>query len=467
MNHQPVSKAKWSSTLGPISLGIALTLAALLALLALPALTRADGPDKAKIVVQIDDNDAIVRDIGFTAPVSGLKALEMTGLKVITYDAGWGIAVCSIDGVGCPADNCFSCDPDGKYWGYNYWDSSLNDWQGYLVGATSSSLNDGAIDGWRWGAWGANPMLPAPPITSASTALTWLRGQQQLDGGYGSAGAAVESMLSIGANRYLAANWRPNGTLSGPSLGSYVFGHSAAYVSGGGPAASGKLAVAIAASGNLWPAGVMKPMGYYSLTTGAYGSEGSAPHAWAMLGTAALSQPVPITAVNYLKGMMQSNGAWEWSPGWGTDTNSTALAIQALVAAGEPITSSAIISAVTYLQAAQNSDGGFPYDPNSAWGTASDTNSTAYVIQALQAIKQDSLSGSANLGSLVLTDTKPISFLLSMQLPDGSFEWQSGGGSNLAATQQAIPALLGKAFPLKIREVADSPAVYLPVVIKQ
>ncbi len=467
MKHQNLSKPGFLSILGSVTLGMALTLAVVFALLALPALTSADGPDRAKIVVQVDDNDAIVRDIGFTAPVSGLKALEMTGLDVITYDAGWSIAVCSIDGVGCPADNCFGCDPDGKYWSYNYWDNSLNDWQGYSVGATSSSLNNGAIDGWRWGAWGANPMLPAPPITSASAALTWLSSQQQLDGGYGSVGAAVESMLSIGANRHQAAYWRPNGTLSGPSLGSYVFGHSAAYVSGGGPAASGKLAVAIAASGNLWPAGVMKPMSYYSPTTGAYGSSGSAPHAWAMLGTVALSQPVPVTAVNYLKGMAQSNGAWEWSPGWGTDTNSTALAIQALIAAGEPITSSAIISAVNYLQAAQNSDGGFPYDPNSAWGTASDTNSTAYVVQALQALKQNSLSGSANLGSFVLTDTQPISFLLGMQLADGSFEWQSGGGSNLVATQQAIPALLGKAFPLKIREVADSPVVYLPVVMKQ
>jgi prenyltransferase beta subunit len=164
--------------------------------------------------------------------------------------------------------------------------------------------------------------------------------------------------------------------------------------------------------------------------------------------------------------MAQPNGGWEWSPGWGTDTNSTALAIQALIAAGEPITSSVIISAVNYLQAAQNTDGGFPYDPNSAWGTDSDANSTAYVVQALQAIKQNELIGSANFGAFVLTDTKAISFLLGMQLADGSFEWQSGGGSNLLATQQAIPALLRKAFPFKIRDVADSPAVYLPLVLK-
>jgi len=445
MNTQTVPKPKFFPPLTVIALGIAFTLATLFIL---PTPGRADGPNRAKIVVQVDDDDAIVRDISFTAPVSGLKALEMTGLDVITYDAGWGIAVCSINGAGCPADNCFACDPDGKYWGYNYWDSSLNNWQGYAVGAPASSLNNGAVDGWRWGAWGANPMLPAPPITSASAALTWLNSQQQPDGGYGSAGAAVESMLSIGANRHQAAYWRPNGALNGPSLGSYMFARSAAYVNN--PAASGKLAVAVAVSSS-WPAGVLKPMSYYSPTTGAYGSSGSAPHAWAMLGTVALSQPVPPAAVDYLKNMAQPNGGWEWSPGWGTDTNSTALAIQALVAAGEPITSTVIVSAVNYLQAAQNSDGGFPYDPNSVWGTASDTNSTAYAVQALQAIKQNNLIGNANFDAFVLTNTKSISFLLGMQLPDGSFEWQPGGGSNLPATQQAVPALLGNHYPLKIR----------------
>ncbi|OQY37052.1 MAG: hypothetical protein B6243_01570, partial [Anaerolineaceae bacterium 4572_5.2] len=253
----------------------------------------------------------------------------------------------------------------------------------------------------------------------------------------------------IGANRYQAATWRPNGTLSGPSLGSYVFGHSAVYA--GTPSGAGKLAVAISAAGEDWPANAMKPMDYYSPTTGAYGSAGSASHAWAMLGTVALSHPVPTAAVDYLKRMAQPNGGWEWSPGWGTDTNSTALAIQGLIAAGEPITASVIVSAVNYLQTAQNSDGGFPYDPNSAWGTDSDTNSTAYVVQALQAIKQNELIGSANFGAFVLTDTRPISFLLGMQLSDGSFEWQPGGGSNLIAAQQAVPALLRKAFPLKIR----------------
>ena len=47
----------------------------------------------------------------------------------------------------------------------------------------------------------------------------------------------------------------------------------------------------------------------------------------------------------------------------------------------------------------------------------------------------------------------PVAYLLSLQLPDGSFEWQKDLGSNLFATQQAIPALLQRAYPIAINSV--------------
>ena len=60
----------------------------------------------------------------------------------------------------------------------------------------------------------------------------------------------------------------------------------------------------------------------------------------------------------------------------------------------------------------------------------------------------------------------PISFLLSLQLPDGSFEWQQGQGSNQVATQQAIVALLGRPFPLRVAPATWCPASYLPIVTR-
>jgi prenyltransferase beta subunit len=182
-----------------------------------------------------------------------------------------------------------------------------------------------------------------------------------------------------------------------------------------------------------------------------------------MLGTNALSQTVPEAAVQYLKDLSEDDGGWAWLPGLesGSDTNSTSLAVQALIANGEPLTASAVISGLNFLKSAQNPDGGFTYDPDSIYGTDSDTNSTAYAVQAIWAAGQDPLTG-----TWVISNTNPVSYLLSMQLEDGSFEWQSGFGSNLLATQQAIPALLGKAFPFQVSTLETCPGsmLYLPLI---
>jgi hypothetical protein len=120
------------------------------------------------------------------------------------------------------------------------------------------------------------------------------------------------------------------------------------------------------------------------------------------------------------------------------------MALQALIAAGEPVTSTSVVSGLNYLEYAQNEDGGFPYSPDSSYGTDSDTNSTAYVVQALVAAGEDPLTG-----TWAISNSNPISYLLSMQLPDGSFEWQKGYGTDQWATRQAIPALLQQAYPLE------------------
>jgi hypothetical protein len=51
-------------------------------------------------------------------------------------------------------------------------------------------------------------------------------------------------------------------------------------------------------------------------------------------------------------------------------------------------------------------------------------------------------------------------------LSDGGFEYQKGLGANLLATQQAIPALLGRPFPLKVADLAQCRGVFLPVVLR-
>lgn len=401
------------------------------------------------VIVQLGEHDTVARHITFSAPISGLDALQLAGLEVVTTSTSFGPVVCSIEGVGCPADDCF-CD-DSVFWGYKSWDGAS--WQDYMVGAGDSSLSDGAVEGWRWGEWGS-AMWPAQPVTAALQALDWLKLRQSLsDGGFGSEGDSAEALLAIGANGFDAGEWQRQA--GGPSLSRYWLARARSYGSQGA-AQAGKLAVGASAAEMCWPGGAAQPANYYDEATGIY-AEGAGSQAWAILGVAALGQEVPAGATQYLKGLAQPNGGFEWGPGWGTDTNATALSVQALIATGEPVTAPLITEAMAYLRTAQNEDGGFPYAPDSPWGTDSDANSTAYVIETLRVAGED-LNGAAwSRGS-----NTPISFLLSLQLEDGSFEWQEGQGSNQLASQQAVVALLGRTFPLRTAETVWCPAVHLP-----
>lgn len=434
--------------------GLGLALVLLLGL-SVAAARAADPIDTARgqVIVQFGDRDLVARTISFTAPISGLAALELSGLEVITASTAYGPVVCSIGGVGCPADNCFCSG--ATFWGYKWWNGHA--WQDYMVGAADSSLNDGAVEGWRWGEWGS-AMWPARPVTAALQALDWLRPQQSLtNGGYNGDSGSAEALLAIGANGHLARDWRRQP--AAPSLASYWLGRASTY-SRSGAAQAGKLAVGMSATETCWPRTAVQPSAHYDATTGSY-AIGAGPHAWGILGTAALSETVPAEAIGYLKGLVQPNGGWEWGPGWGTDTNSTALALQALLATGEPRTSTLITQGLAYLKTAQNADGGFPYDPASPYGTASDVNSTAYVVQALRAAGEDPHGPAWSQGAHT-----PSSFLLSRQLPDGSFEWMAGAGSNLLATLQAVPALLGTPYPLRVAPAVWCPATYLPLVMR-
>lgn len=420
----------------------------------LPGVAQAQGPDRAHVIVQFDDTSLTVRPIDFTAPISGLLALQLTGLDMTTQSFGWGTAVCAIEGVGCPADNCF-CDPT-NFWSYNYWDGSA--WQSYMVGADSSTVGNGAVEGWRWGPWGSE-IKAARPITAAATALEWLRLQQSpVDGGYDTTGSTVETLFAIGANERKAADWRRG--LNNPSLLHYMMGHSASFARNGA-ASAGKVAVGLVATDGCRPYGTKSPLDFYDPATGVFSDtyQGAGSQAWGILGVAALNQGVPNDAVSHLKSLQLGNGAWEWQTGFGDDTNITALAVQALVAAGEPVGSSTVISAMNYLKTMQGDDGGFRYD--NIWSAGSDTNSTAYVVQAILAIGQDPVSS-----QWTINNTNPISYLLGMQLGDGSFEWQPGSGSNRLATQQAIPALLGRPQPIKVADLALCRTLFLPVIRK-
>lgn len=412
----------------------------------------AQDESEATVIVQFGDTEHVARMVTFTEPISGLRALQWSGLEVITTETNFGPAVCSIEGIGCPVENCF-CDAN-RFWAYSYWDGSA--WQGYPVGAGSSIISrTGAVEGWRWGEFGA-PQIPATQTMAALAAQQWLQaGQSITDGGYTSVGTSVESMLAIGANHLRAATWQR--AANSPSLADFVAARGAAF-SHSSAGAAGKLALAIATADSCLPTGAISPQGYYSETLNAYSTQ-SGNNSLAILGAVALSQTVPTAAHTALAQAQQSDGGWEWGPGWGSDTNATALALQALIASGTAISATEIVSALNYLQGAQQDDGGFAYDQ--APNAPSDANSTAYVVQALIAAGETPTDA-----RWTIANKSPIAYLLSLQLTDGSFQWQAGTGTNLLATQQALPALWGWSYPMRHGVAAMCPGLYLPFVIR-
>lgn len=136
------------------------------------------------------------------------------------------------------------------------------------------------------------------------------------------------------------------------------------------------------------------------------------------------------------------------------DTNSTALAIQALAAAGVD----AEHDAVGWLEEAQNDDGGFGFDLEFA---ETDANSTGLVLQALAAAGEDPTD------SRWTRDGTPIDALLSLQVgcdapadQQGAFAFQPAEDGTLEAnpaTYQALWGLTGSPFPFGERAVTGEP----------
>lgn len=435
---RPLPLTRYRSLLYLILVAFALLLAGWSVLVPLPAAAQ---DNDAILIVQPDDASTMVRRISFTTPISGLRALELSGLQIVTTSSSFGPLVCSIEGVGCPADNCFC---SSSYWAYSYWDGT--EWVGYSVGAGSSLITDsGAIEGWRWGEFGS-PQLPPTTSVAALTALEWLAGQADADtGSYGSPGANAEALLAFGSNR------QPE-----PIAGAIRVLHSQARAYAAlGAASAGKMAVALSGADACLPITVMTPMDHYSPTLGAFTTQ-SGPQSWAILGALAAGEEVPASAVDALINQAQSSGGWGWMGTGGADTNTTALAIQALIAAGRPITTPVIVQALTRLKTAQRDDGGFSYGFGD--DDESDANSTAYVIQALIAAQEDPRSPAWTQNGFT-----PLDYLLARKQPDGALEWMPGTGSNVLATTQAVPALLGRAHPLAIG-LDRCPGALLPIL---
>jgi prenyltransferase beta subunit len=123
--------------------------------------------------------------------------------------------------------------------------------------------------------------------------------------------------------------------------------------------------------------------------------------------------------------------------GGGSDVDDTAAALQALVDAG--IRGPAIARATAFLLRAQNPDGGYPQQP----GGQSNAQSTAWAIQGLIAAGREPRTITRE-GS-----RSPLGYITTLLAPDGSVRYsRTGSQTPVWVTAQALMALAGKPLPI-------------------
>jgi hypothetical protein len=300
--------------------------------------------------------------------------------------------------------------------------------------------------------------LPALAATDLAAALDYLRTQQNTDGGFGSGFApgstpasTADAVLAIVAAGGDASAFQQGGI--GPL--DYLAANAAAVDTSGDLA---KLILAAVAAGrNPRTFGGTDSVARLEGMAGSDGRIATAndtfvSHLLAVLALASVRRPISSAAVDQILQAQQENGGWAWDGSQATpaDTNSTAFAVQALAAAGQG-GSEAVADALDYYRAIQNEDGGWPYQSPSDYGTATDANSTAVSIQALIAAGEDLAAWESS------GDVNPVESLEAFQNESGAFAWQAAmPDDNLLATVQALPALAGKAFPLSTMDVGEA-----------
>lgn len=187
-----------------------------------------------------------------------------------------------------------------------------------------------------------------------------------------------------------------------------------------------------------------------ALAGGSYGAGALNATLYAALAQQLIGRTVPADTLAFIRNAQQANGAWDFSgdpSGTSDDLDTTALAVQALIASGTGPSDPAISKALTFLAAKQNADGSW-----SAFG-APDPNATSTAMLALVAAGIDAsnpcwrdIRVPAKLGT---TYASPAGSLRAKQAADGHVASPNDAfGVTTFATAQTVQALLGRWLPI-------------------
>ena len=313
-----------------------------------------------------------------------------------------------------------------------------------------------------------------PQPSSARSGAAWLAGQLT-PSGYIPGNAPGQANLSFTANTVLALASAGVDLSAADSALAYLEANVDQYVTVSGTDGASQLALLILDAHALGAdphafgrtdlvsrlLATEQPSGLFGAQDPTYDGayrQGLALAALAAVGVTSHSQLA--SADSWLSAQQCPNGGWSSdvtinpctgapSNFLGADTNTTAVAVEGLVAQ-DAIGATSAAGALAYLSATQDGDGGWGYyaNPTSVPGPT-DPDSTGLVVQALVA-----LGVSPTGSSFARASGNPVTALGSFQLTSGAgaggFEFSPGGGADLTATFEAVPAMAGVTLPFEV-----------------
>jgi squalene cyclase len=288
----------------------------------------------------------------------------------------------------------------------------------------------------------ATPGTPVDATAALARSVEWVSSQQQADGGWigfsgvSDVGATIDAVIAIAAARNAGVETDLD------SATAFLEANGKAYAEAGAGQAA-KLVLAAVALGQdptsfagLDSVDLM--LDGFNASTDMYGT-GMYDTALVSLALGAIGNDPPDIVLNAMRDKQIADGSWAFdgtTTAGNGDTNTTAVIIQALVAT-KHTEGDLILHGIEYLQRSQLPQG-FAFQPGP--GALPDANSTALVVQALIAAGEDPTAQEWQ---------NVAGSLLAFQNENGSFSYQlEQRDDNLFATVQAIPAIAGQALPV-------------------
>lgn len=151
--------------------------------------------------------------------ITGVEALARAQLDPVFHGfAGKGAAVCALCGVGCPAgDSCLTCNPEGKFWSYSRADAGARVLRTSGVGASSTTVGDGDVEGWKFALGGTPPFATVEQVCGEAPAAPSITVAPSPAPVVTTTVAGVTSTSSVGTTMAGTATTRPASRVTTPA----------------------------------------------------------------------------------------------------------------------------------------------------------------------------------------------------------------------------------------------------------